>query len=228
MKAKIPEHVAIIPDGNRRWARGKGLVATAGHVMAGTYENLYPLLKEARDLGIGCISLWGFSTENWKRDKKERDIILKVISKGLEKLRKESKKERYVVKHIGRRDRLPRELIGQIEKLESETCGNKGLNILIGIDYGGRDEIVRAVEKMLASKNEVSEEEFEKCLDTAGMPDPDLVIRTGKDNRLSGFMPFQSTYSELCFIDKYFPDFKPADLSKAVKNFGMRDRRFGE
>jgi len=226
---RIPKHVAIIPDGNRRWAREKGLIATAGVVAAGTYENLYPLLQEARDLGIEYISLWGFSTENWSRDKKEVGKILYVISKGLDRLSKEAGKERYVVRHIGRKDRLPKGMVEKLEKLEEDTEDNDGLRILLCIDYGGRDEIVRAVRKFVESgKKECSEEEFMDYLDTAGIPEPDLLIRTGKDNHLSGFMPFQATYAELCFSEKYFPDFKPEDLREAVKNFGKRDRRFGE
>ncbi|MFH1425329.1 MAG: polyprenyl diphosphate synthase [archaeon] len=225
---KVPLHVALIPDGNRRWAKKKGLVATAGHVRAGAYENLYPLLKEARDLGIKYISLWGFSTENWKREKREVDKILDVISKGLDRLGDKIEKEKFSIKHIGRKDRLPKEIIDKMNRLEVKTSGNKELCVLLCIDYGGRDEIVRAVKKFVETgKKDCSEEEFMNYLDTARIPEPDLLIRTGNDNRLSGFMPFQSTYAELLFLDKYFPDFKPEDLRKAVEDFGKRDRRFG-
>ena len=119
MEDKIPEHVAIIPDGNRRWAKERGLARTAGHVKAGAYENLYPLFAEAHKLGIRCVSLWGFGSDNWKRDRKEVEKIFSVIVKGLDRIGKEAEKERYYVRHVGRKDRLPKNLIKKLEKVES-------------------------------------------------------------------------------------------------------------
>src|SRR3989344_3013600 len=131
MEDKIPVHVAVIPDGNRRWAREKGLVATAGHVKAGAYENLYPLLDECKNLGIEYVSLWGFACDNWKRDKKEVDEILGVIAKGLDRMMKEAEKEKYRVKHLGRKDRLDKEMIDKIEKIEENTKKNRGVCVLL-------------------------------------------------------------------------------------------------
>lgn len=227
MVKKIPKHVALIPDGNRRWAKEKGFAITAGHVKAGAYGNLYPLFEEAWNLGIKYISLWGFGGDNWKRDKKEVDKIFSVISKGLDRMGDEAEKEKYCVKHIGRKDRLPKEMVEKLEKLERMTKGNNGLKILLCIDYSGRDEIVRAVSKVLESGKEVGEVDFADCLDTKGIPDVDLMVRTGGEKRMSGFMPFQSIYAELYFTDIYFPDFGPGDLREAVEDFSKRKRRFG-
>ena len=231
MEDKIPEHVAIIPDGNRRWAKERGLARTAGHVKAGAYENLYPLFEEAHKLGIGCVSLWGFGSDNWKRDRKEVDKIFSVISKGLDKMSREAEKEGYYVRHVGRKDRLPKNLIKKLEKVEEQTKNNDGLKILLCIDYGGRDEIVRAVNKILHEAGhlgDVKEDTFANYLDTKGIPDVELIVRTGGEKRMSGFMPFQSIYAELYFTDTYFPDFNVEELRKAVEEFGRRQRRFGK
>jgi len=227
MADKIPNHVCIIPDGNRRWARKKGLAASMGHIRAGAYENLKPLFDKAKEMGVKHVSFWGFSTENWNRDKKERDAIFDVISKDLDRLREDAPKEGICVKHIGRRDRLPRELIEKFDEIGKETKDFSDFTVVFCLDYGGRDEIVRAVRKMVEKGGEVSEEEFVNCLDTAGIPDPDLIVRTSGENRTSGFMPFQGTYAEWVFYEKHFPDFGPEDLERVVKWFGERDRRFG-
>jgi len=227
-QGKIPRHVAIIPDGNRRWAKDKGLVETAGHVKAGAYENMSALFNMAKDLGVKFVSFWGFSTENWKRDKKESIIIFHVISKSFQKLRAEIHEKKFRFIHIGRKDRLPKKLVKEFEELEEESENYSELSILLCLDYGGRDEIVRAVKKIIESGDkDIDEEKFSSYLDTAGLPEPELIIRTGGENRLSGFMPYQSTYAELVFIEKYFPDFKPEDLKKAVENYSKVQKRFG-
>ena len=230
MKDKTPKHLVVIPDGNSRWAKEKGLAATAGHVKAGAYENLYPLLDECKNLGIEYVSLWGFSTDNWKRDKKEVNKILNVIEKGLDRMMREAEKEKYKVRHLGKKDRLPKKMSEKLSKIEESTKENKGVCILLCIDYGGRDEIVRAVNKIMKEAGhlgDIKENTFSNYLDTKGVPDPELIIRTGGEKRLSGFMPFQSVYSEIYFIDKYFPDFIRDDLREAVEWFKERKRRFG-
>lgn len=222
------KHVALVPDGNRRWAVEKGLSAWKGHEKAGSYLNVRALVQEARNLGIKYFSLWGFSTENWKRKKKEREVIFNMILELIARCRKEAQENKVRFLHIGRKDRLPKELLGNLEKLESETREYKDLNILVCLDYGGRDEIVRAINRAIKNSTEIDEKSFSKYLDTEGIPDPDLIIRTGGEKRLSGFMPFQSVYSELYFTDVHFPDFGPEDLRGAMKEYGRRVRRLGK
>lgn len=228
MVSEIPLHVSIIPDGNRRWARQRALKPWEGHSKAGTFENLNPLLVEARKRGIKYLSLWGFSTENWKREKKEVEIIMRVILKGLYEFEEHAEEEQTRFVHVGRKDRLLPKLVEQIKKLEERTKNNEGICVVLCLDYGGRDEIVRAVNSVLKEgKKSVNIEEFGSYLDTRGIPDPDLIIRTGGEMRTSGFLPFQSDYAELYFTNIYFPDFGVNDLKKALTEYAKRQRRFG-
>ncbi|MCX8159223.1 MAG: polyprenyl diphosphate synthase [Candidatus Pacearchaeota archaeon] len=228
-KSKVPLHVAIIPDGNRRWAKEKGMISTDGHRKASSYEHIKELFDEAKILGVKYLSFWGFSTENWTRDKKEIDEIFKLVKDAIIRWEKEAHKNKIRFIHIGRKDRLPRELVSDFEKLEEMTKNYNDFNVLICLDYGGRDEIIRAVNRILADKKtKISEEEFMNYLDTKGIPEPDLIIRTGKERRLSGFMPFQSVYSELYFSDVYFPDFDACELREAISEYLKRERRFGK
>ncbi|MCH8945373.1 MAG: di-trans,poly-cis-decaprenylcistransferase [Nanoarchaeota archaeon] len=228
MDNEIPKHVAIIPDGNRRWAKEKGLIATVGHEKSAGYENILSLFSEAKKLNIKYLSVWGFSTENWKRSKLEVKTIFDLIFDLVKKLKKDSHSNKIRFRFIGRRDRLPRNLLEELKLLEIETKDYKEFNIQLCLDYGGKDEIIRAVNKILKDKKEiVTEKIFEKYLDTFEIPDLDLIIRTSGEKRISGFMPFQSTYSELYFAEKNFPDFKKEDLREAVNEFSKRKRRFG-
>jgi len=223
----VPVHVSVIPDGNRRWAKRRGLKPWEGHAKAGTYDNLNALFQEAKRLGVKFISFWGFSTDNWKREKKEVDIIMRLILKGLNEF-DEHVKEGIKFVHVGRKDRLLKRLVDRINALEEKTKNNDGLCVVLCLDYGGRDEIVRAVNTVLKErKKSVDIEAFSSYLDTKNIPDPDLIIRTGGEMRTSGFMPFQSDYAELYFTDIYFPDFNAEELKKAVQWFSDRDRRFG-
>jgi undecaprenyl diphosphate synthase len=229
MSNKIPLHVAVIPDGNRRWAKAKGMIASAGHRKAGSYEHIKDLLDEARKLGIKYLSFWAFSNENWKRNEREIEEIFRLVLKAVNEWRKEAVENRTRFRHIGRKDRLPRELAEEIGKLERETKNFSDFNMQLFLDYGGRDEIIRAVNKIIKiGTKEVEENEFFEFLDTAGIPEPDLIVRTGGEKRTSGFMPFQSAYSELYFSDIYFPDFDACELRKAVEDFKKRKRNFGE
>jgi len=226
---KIPLHVAIIPDGNRRWAKSKGLIASEGHRRAGSYNHIKELFDEAKKLGVKCLSFWGFSTENWKRDKKEIDEIFKLVLNAINEWRNDAHENKIRFVHVGRKDRLPKDIINEFRKLEEETKEYKDFKVVICLDYGGRDEIIRAVNKIIADgKKSITEEEFSKYLDTNDIPDPDLIIRTSGEKRLSGFMPFQSAYSELYFSDLYFPDFGGSELRKAVEDYSQRQRRFGK
>ena len=224
----VPKHVTVIPDGNRRWAKFRGLEPHFGHYRSGSYSNIESLLKEAKRIGVGCVSIWGFSTENWKRSESEKKAIFDLILGGVERFMKFAKENRMRFRHIGRKDRLPKNLIKALEKLEEETFRYKDFTVLLCLDYGGRDEIIRTVNKILKSgRKEIGEEDFSKFLDSYGLPDPDLIIRTSGENRISGFMPFQSAYAELYFSKVFFPDFGIEELHKAIKEFGKRARRFG-
>lgn len=223
---KIPKHIVIIPDGNRRWAKERNITPHFGHYKSGTYLSLKMLFQEAKNLGVKCVSIWGFSTENWKRIKEEREAIFDLLLGGVERFRKDALKDKIRFVHIGRKDRLPKKLIDALESLEKETSMFKNFKVQLCLDYGGRDEIIRAVNKILKSgKKEINEKSFKKYLDSE--LDPDLIIRTSGEKRLSGMMPFQGVYAELYFSNKYFPEFGPRELRKAIKEYGMRERRFG-
>ncbi len=225
---EIPRHVAIIPDGNRRWARYKGLESHFGHYKSGSYSNIESLLGEAKRMGVTHVSIWGFSSENWKRTNEEKKAIFDLLSGGVERFMKFAKENKMRFIHIGRKDRLPKNLVKSLGKLEKETLKYKEFNVLLCLDYGGRDELIRAVNRMLKKGiKKVSEKDFAEFLDTKGMPDPDLIIRTSGEKRISGFMPFQSVYAELYFSKKYFPDFDIEELHEAVREYGKRERRFG-
>jgi len=228
IEGEVPRHIAIIPDGNRRWAKGMGLEPTFGHYHSASYENLKSIFDEASKLGVKYMSLWGFSTENWKRDREEIGAIFEFILRNVEHFRKDAHEREIRFRHIGRKDRLPKKLASELRKLEKETAKYGKFNVNLCLDYGGRDEIISAVNKLLKSgKKKVSEKDFEKYLNTAGVPDPDLIIRTSGERRTSGLMPFQATYAELHFVDKHFPSFGASDLRYAVMDYCKRARRFG-
>jgi len=228
IESQIPKHVAIIPDGNRRWSAENGFGITKGHEVSASYDNIMGIMQEAQKLGIKYLTFWAFSTENWKRNKKEIDYLFSIAKSLLAKLRADAQKHKIRFTHLGRRDRLPKELVSEIEKLESATKGFSDYHVQLCIDYGGRDEISRAINKMLKlGKTEITEKDVSHFLDTQDMPDPDLIIRTSGEQRTSGFMPYQSAYAELYFADCYFPDFGPAELRKAIEEFSRRKRRFG-
>ena len=224
----IPEHVVVIPDGNRRWAKLRRLSPVKGHEKSADFNNLFSLINEARGLGVKYISFWGFSTDNWKRDKEEVDKLFELLNNLTDKLRESAHENKFRFRYFGRDDRIPKNIAKNLRKLEEETKKYDNLNVQLCLDYGGRDELVRAVNKILKSKNKkIDEVGFSKFLDSSGVPDPDLIIRTSGEQRLSGFMPWQTVHSEFYFEKKNFPDFKPADLRRAVADFGRRKRRFG-
>ncbi|MFH1787200.1 MAG: polyprenyl diphosphate synthase [archaeon] len=224
---KIPSHVAIIPDGNRRWARRLGMNPSEGHKKSAQEESYKPLLVEAEKLGIKYLSLWLFSTENWKRSEEEKKVLFDLLLNSFENLKENFHKNKIRFRHLGRKDRLPRELLDKLNLLEKETKNYSVFNIQFLIDYGGRDEILRAVNNIIKKEKKIDEEGFKRYLDTKNVPDPDFIIRTSGEKRLSGLMPYQGVYSELYFTRKHFPCFKPRDLRKAVMSFGKRERRFG-
>lgn len=227
-KKNVPVHVLIIPDGNRRWARERGLQASFGHYTSASDERIMELFLEAKRMRVRYLSLWGFSTENWKRDEKEIKAIFNLILKKIDKFREEAHKHRIRFRHLGRKDRLPKELLKELTKLERETEDYEDLNVQLMLDYGGRDEIIRAVNKMLKSGvKKIDEKTFEYYLDSKDIPDPDLIIRTSGEKRTSGAMPYQAAYAELYFADCYFPEFTSEEFRKAMRAYIDRVRRFG-
>jgi undecaprenyl diphosphate synthase len=227
-KNLVPMHVAIIADGNRRWAVEKGLAPTIGHEKAVNKENLTSLADEAMSLGIKYLSFWIFSTENWNRSSFEVNALMKLFLKWTQDVKKDliERKIRFV--HLGRKDRIPKELADKLSELEEETKHFVEFTVIACIDYGGRDEIIRAVNRAIQSRAEkVDENSFKQFLDTKDIPDPDLIIRTSGEQRTSGFMPFQGIYAEWYFPKVYFPDFDALELRKAVEEFKRRNRRFG-
>ncbi|MBM3233373.1 di-trans,poly-cis-decaprenylcistransferase [Candidatus Pacearchaeota archaeon] len=225
---KIPLHIAIIPDGNRRWAKKKGRRPEFGHYTAASFQHIHELFEEARRLGVKYLTLWGFSTENWKRDSRETRAIFDLLLQNIERFKEEAERQHIRFKHIGRKDRLPKDLVKTLSDLEKETEHYTEFNVQLCLDYGGRDEIIRAVNGVIKKRvKKVNEKDFMSYLDSADIPDIDLIIRTSGEQRLSGFMPFQSAYAELYFCDVHFPDFTPRELRKAVEEYGRRKRTFG-
>ncbi|MDO8460719.1 MAG: polyprenyl diphosphate synthase [Nanoarchaeota archaeon] len=224
----VPEHIVLIPDGNRRWALLRGLDVRAGHHAASDYERLKELFYAARNMGVKYFTLWAFSTENWKRDKKEITMIFDRVLQGVTSFLRDVEVEKTRFIHIGRKDRLPEELAKALEELEKASTSYKEFTIVLAIDYGGRDEIERAVNEIVKKRIlKIDDPTFREFLDTKNIPDPDLIIRTGGERRISGFMVYQTAYSEFYFTDVFFPDFDIDELRKAIMEYGKRSRRFG-
>jgi undecaprenyl diphosphate synthase len=228
-RAQIPRHVAIIPDGNRRWATAQGFKPWYGHRSGASYDKLVSLFRELQKRGVKCATFWAFSTENWGRDRRELNELFSLFRKGISQLRKELVRTGTRFRHLGRLDRLPKDIVKEIVSLEKATENFDNYYLQICFDYGGRDELVRAVNRVIGSgTKQVTEKDLARYLDTSDLPDVDLIIRTSGEKRTSGFMPFQSAYAELYFSDKYFPDFSPDDLRLALEEFAVRKRNFGK
>ena len=227
-----PKHIVIFPDGNRRWAKEKGLDSLEGH-NAG-YKRLIELCKWSKDRGVKVITAFGFSTENWSRQEREVDYLMQLLEHGLRKefLENSQLKDMGVrVKIIGQKERLPDPLQKAIEEVEESTKDNTNLYLNLGISYGGRWDIVQAVQQLIkkgVKAENVTEDMLGEYLSTAGLPEPDLVIRAGGEKRLSNFVLWQAAYAELYFSEKYWPDFGEEDLDLAFKEYARRQRRFGK
>ena len=228
MKTNIPNHVAFIPDGNRRWAKEKGFNTFVGHKKG--FEGLIKIAKKARELGIKVFTVWAFSTENWKRSKEEVSYLMKLYEVMLDKHLADALKDEVRIIHLGRKDRINKNLKNKIINVEDKTKNFNKNYLCIALDYGGRDEIIRAKSKIQNLKSKISENDFNQLLDTKDLPfpDPDLIVRTGGEQRLSGFMLWQSQYSELVFEKKYLPDYSEDDFEKTIENYLLRKRRFGK
>ncbi len=225
----IPNHVAIIPDGNRRWARKHNLPVFIGHQKG--FQSLKKIIKKSFQIGIKVVTIWGFSTENWKRDKEEIENLMKLFKKIIDYYLNDALKNQIRLIHLGRKDRLDKILIKKIIDAEEKTKKFNKNYLCIGLDYGGQDEILRAINQIIKTKiNFLNEEAFNQYLDTKDLPYPypDLVIRTSGEQRLSGFLPWQTVYSELIFVKEYLPEFTIKDFKNCLKEFNQRKRRFGQ
>ena len=223
------QHLAIIMDGNRRWARARGLDPVKGHEQAAK-NAVEPLIERCVELGISYVTFWAFSTENWKRDKEELKGLFDVYRFALGSLAIRFIKRGARLRILGDITRFPEDIAKKSLEMISKSSKNHKITVTFALNYGGRDEILRAVKKIINEKipaEKVDETVFSAHLDTAGIPDPDLIIRTGGEKRLSGYLPWQSVYAELLFTPTLFPDFTPDQLDLAIADFKLRDRRFG-
>ncbi|MCX6760454.1 MAG: polyprenyl diphosphate synthase [Candidatus Nealsonbacteria bacterium] len=227
---KIPHHLAIIIDGNRRWAKAKGLPTLEGHRRG--EKKLKKIGELAWKKGVKILTIFAFSTENWNRSKPEVEYLLHLLGNAFSKKTIEHYHKLGIkIRVIGQKERLSRSLQAKIEHAERLTENNKKGILNLAISYGGRQEIIWAVKnifKKVKDEKEINEETISKNLWTEGIPDPDLIIRTGGETRLSNFLTWQSIYSELYFTNKYWPDFNERDLEEAFKNYSSRERRFGK
>lgn len=229
---KVPQHVAIILDGNGRWAKAKGMPRNYGHVQGS--KNVERICEDAYKMGIKYLTVYAFSTENWNRPDSEVAALMKLLRNYMKTCLKTAAKNRMKVKVIGDLAMLDADIRSRILELEEASKNNDGLNFQIAINYGSRDEMVRAIRKIAGRAQEgtlipdqISEEMFSGYLDTAGIPDPDLLIRTSGEMRLSNYLLWQLAYTEFYFTDIAWPDFTKEELKKAIMQYNSRDRRYG-
>lgn len=223
------KHIAIMMDGNRRWARNKGLEPVKGHEYAANHT-IEPIIEKCVDLGIPYVTFWAFSTENWKRDEKEVKGILEIFRLAFGALALRFIARGAKLNLLGDMSRFPEDIAKKSLEMISKSSKNNKITVSFALNYGGRDEIIRAVKKIVSEgipADQITEDTISNHLDTSGMPDPDLVIRTGGEKRTSGYLPWQSVYSELYFTPTLFPDFTPDKFEEAISDFRQRDRRFG-
>lgn len=228
----IPKHVAIILDGNGRWAKAKGMPRNYGHVQGS--KNVEKICEEAWRMGIKYLTVYAFSTENWNRPADEVDALMKLLRQYMKTCLKTAEKNDMKIRVIGEMSRLDDDIRERISELIEATKNNQGLNFTIAINYGSRDEITRAMRKIASdcvsgklSTEEISEAVISEYLDTHGIPDPDLMIRTSGELRLSNFLLWQFAYTEFYFTDVPWPDFSKGELEKAIAYYNKRDRRYG-
>ena len=229
---KIPQHVAVILDGNGRWAKQRHMPRTYGHKVGS--QVVEDMLSVVDDLGVKYFTVYAFSTENWKRSQGEVSTLMTILRSYLKGCVKKSMDNNVRCRVIGRREELSDDIIASIENLEEKTKNNTGLNFTIAINYGGRDEITRAVRKLATEVSEgklqasdITEQLISANLDTWELPDPDLLIRTSGEQRLSNYLPWQLAYTEFYFTDVHWPDFNKEELIKAFEKYNKRERRFG-
>ncbi len=231
-KENLPKHIAIILDGNRRWARAKGKPASFGHKEGA--KTLEKIVRYANKIGIKYITVYAFSTENWKRTEEEVSSLMLLFQAYLDNYSKRADTENIKVKIVGNIEGLPEKMQKSIEKCMERTKNNTGITFNIALNYGGRDELVHAIKKIAKDVKEdkieienITEELISNSLYTKGQPDPDLLIRTSGEIRLSNFLPWQLVYSEFLFVNKNWPDFEEKDLDEAIIEYKKRKRKFG-
>lgn len=229
---KMPRHVAIILDGNGRWAKAKGMPRNYGHVQGAKTVEI--ICEEAYKMGIQYLTVYAFSTENWNRPQEEVDALMKLLRNYMKTCLKTAEKNRMCVRVLGEKSRLDLDIRTRISELEEATKNNDGLHFQIAINYGGRDEIVRAVRTIAReaaagrlAPESVTEQTISSLLDTAGIPEPDLLIRTCNEQRISNFLLWQLAYTEFYFTETAWPDFTKEELIKAVEAYNHRNRRYG-
>ena len=229
---KIPQHIAIILDGNGRWAKAKGMPRNYGHTVGA--KNVETVCQAAHEMGIRYVTMYAFSTENWNRPDGEVEALMKLLESYLKNCIRTADKNNMRVRVIGDKRKLSERFQKQIAALEEASAKNDGLNLQIAINYGSRDEMIRAVRRLCEDvrqgkrePQELSEEVFAEYLDTAGIPDPDLLIRTSGEQRLSNYLLWQLAYSEFYFTDVPWPDFHKEELVRAIEAYNKRDRRYG-
>ncbi len=231
----LPVHLGIIMDGNGRWAKQRGLVRSEGHKVGA--ETFRKICEYAGDIGIKHLTFYAFSTENWRRPEQEVEAIMNLIRQYLEEMREreeENKQRGYKIRFIGRRDKLPQDIVDLFETVEINSSSSNVTYINLAINYGGRDEILHSVKNIAKavaqgeiSPDDITEEMISDGLYTAGQPDPDLIIRPSGEQRLSNFLIWQAAYSEFWYSDVLWPDFTPEELNKALEEYSHRHRRFG-
>jgi len=231
-KNNIPKHIAIIMDGNGRWAKEKSLPRTAGHREG--IERVKEIIKAASELGIRVITFFAFSTENWNRPKQEVNMLMRYLNNFLERQIRDLNKNNIRFMVIGQDEPIPKYLQKKIKEAELATCDNTGVVVVLALNYGARQEIVDAAKKFASSVikgeagvGDLDIDKFGHYFYTAGLPDPDLLIRTSGEMRISNFLLWQLSYAELYFPKKYWPDFKRRDLEAAIEEYQKRERRFG-
>ena len=221
-----PLHIALIPDGNRRWAKDRGILPWKGHEQSA--ENFNTIVEWcARDERIETLTFWAFSTENWRREKMEVEQLMKLFEKYIRKERDSLKKSGVRLIRSGRTDRMPKSLKALLEDVANDPPAITKLHLHMAIDYGGKDEVTRAVQR-LASTKDATEEAIRAAMDQPQLPDIDLIIRTSGEQRTSNFFLFQSAYAEWIFLEKHFPDFTSDDIGAAIETLASRKRRFGK
>lgn len=232
-RKNIPDHVAIILDGNGRWAKKRGMPRNYGHAQGA--KNVEVICRAAHNMGIRYLTVYAFSTENWNRPKEEVDALMKLLNQYMKNCQKTAKKNNMKVRVIGDKTGLSEAIQREIAALEEATKEYDGLNFTIALNYGGRDELTRAVKKIAAAvqngklqPSDITEETVTSALDTAELPDPDLMIRTSYELRISNYLLWQLAYAEFYFTEVPWPDFGEKELLKAVEAYGQRERRFGK
>lgn len=228
----LPDHVAIILDGNGRWAKKRMRPRSFGHAEGA--RNIERICEYAGEIGIKYLTVYAFSTENWKRSVEEVSGIMNILRKYLVDSIERANNNNMRIRIIGKRDGLDADIVEKIQELEDKTAGNTGLQFTIAINYGGRDEITRAIKKIVFDcmdgnlvVDQITEQVVSRYLDTWDLPDPDLLIRTSGELRTSNYLPWQIAYSEFYFTDVLWPDFDKEEMNRAIKYYNGRDRRFG-